>query len=321
MMIIVFLIIIGIVGLVKTFKNKKIKLLILGANGMLGSMVYFYFSHIKSFRVTGTYNKKKIKKEFINFNVEKFILNNSKYSNFFKSYDYIINCIGLIKPDTINNTLNTIKINSIFPFQLESCVKKSTKIFQINTDCVFSGINKKQNQYYFEDSLHDPLDVYGKTKSLGEINSNKIINIRTSIIGPEPYYSKSLMEWFFKEKKPISGFIDHNWNGVTTLTFAKIIEVMIRNKFFQINNFNISFVNKISKYELLIKMNKIFLNSKQSIIRTKTGNPINRVLNSNYKKLNDSISMFLYQKKNISIDEMLIELSSIISNYYKFYKK
>ena len=50
------------------------------------------------------------------------------------------------------------------------------KIFQIATDCVFDG--EKGN--YSELDSHNARDVYGKSKSLGEVNNKNFYNLRCS---------------------------------------------------------------------------------------------------------------------------------------------
>lgn len=306
---------IGMYGMKKTIKRKRV--LILGANGMLGSMVYFFFIKYTDHKIVGTYNKKKIHKNQIKFNAEKF-LEKKNYYTIFKNVDYVINCIGLIKPDTINNTEKAIKINSLFPYALEKSINKNCKVFQINTDCVFSGSSKIP---YNELSEHDPLDVYGKTKSLGEINSNKFINIRTSIIGPEPsIMRKSLYEWFISQKTEVRGFINHFWNGITTYEYAKILNYMINENYNKAINFNISYVKKISKYDLLRQINKIILNGKKNIVQVSTNSGVNRVLASNYSNINKKIAFSLYKKNIVAVEDMLTELKIILNDYYEFYK-
>lgn len=308
---------IGICGMKKISKNKNI--LILGANGMLGSMVYFYFKNFTNYNVIGTYNKRKIHKNLLKFEVENFISNCNKYNNLFYNTDYVINCIGLIKPDTINNTKNAIKINSLFPHVLDNFIKKKCLVFQINTDCVYSGHSKFA---YSENYDHDALDVYGKSKSLGEVSSNKFINIRTSIIGPEPTkYHKSLFEWFITQKSNINGFTNHYWNGITTYDFARIINIFIKNGLTDSKDFHISYVKKTSKYNLLNHINKLILKNKKKVFKLSTKNSINRVLDSDNKELNKKIANYLYNKNSIHIKDMLKDLNLILINYYKFYQK
>ena len=100
--------------------------------------------------------------------------------------NWIINCIGVIKPhidEKVPSSIeNAIKVNSEFPILLASAAKKiGAKVIQIATDCVYSGFQGS----YIESDLHDATDVYGKTKSLGEVPASNVMHLRASIIGPE----------------------------------------------------------------------------------------------------------------------------------------
>jgi len=146
------------------------------------------------------------------------------------SPDWIINCIGIIKPHINENNSSSVKnaiaVNSLFPHQLASAISNlKTKVLQIATDCVYSG----KEGGYTEKSPHDPLDVYGKTKSLGEVSSEQFFHIRASIIGPEYGRSTSLQEWFLSQPKnaEVNGFTDHLWNGLTTHHFALLAKAIV----------------------------------------------------------------------------------------------
>jgi dTDP-4-dehydrorhamnose reductase len=132
----------------------------------------------------------------------------------------------MIDESSSNSVLNAISINSIFPHKLaEAAELRGIKVIQIATDCVYSG-SKGQ---YDEDSPHDALDVYGKTKSLGEVRMENVYNLRCSIIGPERGSSKSLLEWVLHQPQDavINGYTNHLWNGVTTHAFTKICHAII----------------------------------------------------------------------------------------------
>jgi len=185
------------------------KILIFGSTGMLGSEVLKVFANEKNFIVTATYKNKyllnKLKKilnpslrkknKFIKFDVTNY--NTKSLKKCLGNNQYIINCIGVIKPyidEKNKKSKNALLVNSIFPHNLNEANKfhKNAKIYQIATDCVFSG--SKGN--YLENSEHDALDIYGKTKSLGEVSDKSFFNIRCSIIGNEIGNYKSLVEWF-----------------------------------------------------------------------------------------------------------------------------
>lgn len=129
-------------------------------------------------------------------------------------YDRIVNCIGLIKP-YCTNIEKAIRVNALFPHLLPE------GSIQIATDCVYSGYKGR----YVETDLHDALDVYGKTKSLGE--APHVNNLRCSIIGPEIRNHISLHDWILKQESA-KGFTNHLWNGITTYHFSKIVQGAIR---------------------------------------------------------------------------------------------
>jgi len=115
--------------------------------------------------------------------------------------------------------------------QATAKVLPMAKVLQIATDCVYSG--KTGN--YDEAAKHDALDVYGKTKSLGEVNARHVLNIRCSIIGPELKGRLSLLEWFLSQPTGarVNGYAHHQWNGITTLQFAELCVMLMRGRTLQ----------------------------------------------------------------------------------------
>jgi dTDP-4-dehydrorhamnose reductase len=162
--------------------------------------------------------------------------------------DYIINCIGVIKPFMKDSQKNAIKLNCLFPMILsEYCEKNGCKLIHITTDCVFSG----KDGGYTEDSIHDALDDYGKSKSLGESCQDKSMVIRTSIIGEEVHKQASLIAWVQSQKgKEVNGYTNHLWNGVTTKQYAKICSDIIDNDLYEEGLFHV-FSNPINKLDLV----------------------------------------------------------------------
>jgi len=263
------------------------KILVLGKTGMLGSMVYEHLKQSSKHTVVGTVREEKYtgKKETIKqFDVKKFLKKQDDFL-YLLNFDYIINCIGIIKPhckdtDPIG-VENAITVNALFPHMLSDyCKDFSVKIIQITTDCVFSG--KEKN--YTENSPHDALDVYGKTKSLGEVLSKNLLNIRCSIIGPELKTKFNLLEWFLSQNNDsqLKGFTNHLWNGVTTLQFAKLCLKIIENDRFtqfmkDTNLYHFVPNNAVTKYELFKLFQEVF---KKNVIVTpvKSEEKINRTL-------------------------------------------
>ena len=214
--------------------NKKI--FILGSDGMLGRYLYKYMSEIYDICQINR-NKYDVLKD--NFNeLKKILIPNT----------ILINCIGIIPQKNEKENKTYIKINSIFPNMLSVlCDELDIKFIHITTDCVFSG--KKGN--YIESDIHDEINIYGLSKSLGE--PNNITVIRTSIIGEELKSKKSLLEWVKSNNyKEIDGYIDYYWNGVTCLQLAKIINHIIKNDLYWKGVKHFFSPVTVSKYELIV---------------------------------------------------------------------
>ena len=291
------------------------KILVIGCTGMLGWQVLRSLQNLKNFKIYATYKNNyklsllkknlKINKNVIfkKYNIEK--KNNIKHLNF----KYIINCVGIIKPyideKNQNSIVNAIKINSLFPNYLVLNNKKS-KIFQIATDCVYDG--RKGN--YIEHDNHNPEDVYGKTKSLGELKYNNFYNIRCSIIGPELNGHKSLLDWFrlMPLKSKVFGYKNHSWNGITTYAFGKIICAIIKNNLNIPNAIHLLPKNVVNKYQLLKIFKKYF--SRQDIkIKSKNSHLyINRTINTIYKDINKKVWKLAGYKTIPTIENLVKEL-------------
>ena len=294
-------------------KCKKMKnILILGKTGMLGSMLYYQFSNQKNYRVFSTLRENTASDSMLNFDV---LQNNVSELSVFvikNKIEYIINAIGVIKPyckdDDVEGCKKAILVNSNFPYELSKLAKQtSAKVIQIATDCVFSG--KEGN--YNEDSSHDPLDAYGKTKSLGEVNDKSILNIRCSIIGPEKKAKVSLLEWFLnnRQNSPLNGFLHHKWNGITTLRFAKLIQQTIEKNLFNslLKESHIyHFVPKYSfnKFEMLVLFNKVFKKNFQINPTDAIGPVVDRTLSTKFNCLDEF--------SNLDFEKDLIELKEIM---------
>jgi dTDP-4-dehydrorhamnose reductase len=272
------------------------KILILGSTGMLGSQVLRALQKLKDFKIYATYkNNKKLsilKKTIkINSNVNfiKFKIDLQDKIEFSK-FNYIVNCIGIIKP-YINekeqlSILEAIKVNSLFPHQLIADDRK-VKVFQIATDCVFDGGRGN----YLESDFHNPIDVYGKSKSLGELKFQNFFNIRCSIIGPELEGHKSLLNWFrfLPSNSKINGFKNHHWNGVTTYAFGKVISGIIKSNLKIPQIVHLVPKNSVNKFNLLKIFKKLFLRQDIIILPVNSRDKINRTLKTMYTKLNKKI--------------------------------
>jgi dTDP-4-dehydrorhamnose reductase len=292
------------------------KVLILGVSGMLGSVVLDFISTKDDIKLVGTLRQKKLvdkyKKRYKNV---KFIVS-SPDNTPLKKIDYIINCIGVIKQKS-NDPHEMLLINSVLPYSIYDKAD-TAKIIQPATDCVFSG----KKGLYTEKDEHDTLDVYGKTKSLGEVNGKNFYNIRTSIIGPEAKSKVSLLEWFLSQKKntTVEGYANHYWNGITTLHFAKLCYAVI-SKDIKLPNL-IHFVpdDSVNKYQLLKLFSKTFGRPDIIIQKSKAEAKINRTLDTIYKNTNKELWKEMGYNNPPSIDLMIQELADYVKerNFYNW---
>lgn len=298
---------------------RGIKIGILGRSGMLGAMLTDYFKANSQYELTTTSRDKKVVQPGERyFEVEEFINNPDKF-NWLKKLDYLINAIGVIKPycqdDDIDGVRRAIKVNTLFPHVLAQYLKGSARIIQIATDCVYSGTVGG----YKEDSPHDAQDVYGKTKSLGEVlGEDHFLNIRCSLIGPERKNNLSLLGWFLNQKlgSQVSGFAHHRWNGVTTLQFARLCHAIVRERLFgdlvkasQVHHFVPN--PTITKHELLCTFQEIFKTNYRIKKVNNVGQPIDRSLRTRYKLLSQ-----VTEKKDIY--EVIKELADYMKQSKMF---
>ena len=164
--------------------------------------------------------------------------------------------------------------------------------------------------------FHDALDVYGKTKSLGEVNATNFYNIRTSIIGIDKN-KKSLLSWFLSKRKnsTVKGYLNYYWNGITTLQFAKLCHAIIEYNIKLPNLIHFVPANKLSKYQLLTIIAENF-NRKDIVINPhfdiNSNFKLDRTLNTNNKDLINFIWVLMGYKKAPTIQEMVKELADYV---------
>jgi dTDP-4-dehydrorhamnose reductase len=272
---------------------------------MLGSACLKVFDNDKSIEVLGTSRKSGDKLLLLDAKDDNVLVLLNEYHP-----NWIINCIGVIKPHineaSIDSIQNAIKINAQFPADLALYAKEtSARIIQIATDCVYSG----KKGMYIESDLHDATDVYGKTKSLGEIPFENIMHLRSSIIGPELGKSTSLLEWFLTQpyNAQINGFSDHLWNGITTHQFAKISLGLIKSNYFSHGVQHIIPGDIVTKANLLNIFSKTYNRKDIKINETRSSNRVDRTLSTNQKNFNLNIWELAGYKTPPGIAEMVSE--------------
>jgi dTDP-4-dehydrorhamnose reductase len=238
------------------------KILIVGANGMLGNMVVRVLAENLDNQVFGSV-RDDCWKNFFSLSVRNRIISGIDVMNFdvmsglFKDIapDLVINCAGVTKHNlNAEDALVSISINSLLPHQLANlCKSFGARMIHISTDCVFSG----KTGSYTENDMPDAWDLYGKSKLIGEVLYPHTITLRTSIIGHELQTKYGLLEWFLSQKNRCNGFAGAIFSGFPTVVLAQIIrDVIIPNAGLS-GLYNVA-TNPISKFELLSLIAKIY---------------------------------------------------------------
>lgn len=235
------------------------KFLVLGCNGMAGHLISLYLQE-QGHDVTGfaleksRLLNKSIAGDATDFPSLKKIIQEGKY-------DTVINCIGILNQFAENNHALATLLNSYLPhFVADAANEVDAQVIHMSTDCVFSG---KRGQYT-EDDLPDGTTFYDRSKALGELNDNKNITLRNSIIGPDINEKGiGLLNWFMHQSGEINGYTKALWTGQTTLQLAKTMEAAALER--ATGLYNTVPDTNISKYELVKLFNKYLRNDSLTI--------------------------------------------------------
>jgi dTDP-4-dehydrorhamnose reductase len=284
----------------------RIKVLVLGATGLIGHKVFNFLSTLNKYELYNISFRKKLNDKTIICDAR----NNKKFINTIKliSPDIIINCIGILINGANLNPENAIYLNAYMPHMLMNLSDEiNSKLIHISTDCVFSGEKKTP---YNEFDFKDGKDTYAKTKGLGEIINDRHLTLRTSVIGPElKTNGEELFHWFINQNKEINGFTKAIWSGVTTLVLARAVDWAINNK---INGlYHITNNKAIDKYSLLLLIKKY--TRKDIIINPFEGKIINKSFIDTRKLIDFEIPSYDQMVKEM-IDN--IKFNKIIYTHY-----
>lgn len=214
------------------------KVVVLGASGMLGSMVLSWLGRDSGLSLVATGRDaslfpamQQLAPGCVTRALDAESADVATLTGLLQGSEWVINCIGVIKPyikdDNPTQTQRALRVNALFPHLLAQTAEATgSRVLQIATDCVYSGLKGG----YREADPHDALDVYGKSKSLGEVHSPQMHHLRCSIIGPEPKAHVSLLDWFLGQPQGagVKGFTNHDWNGVTTLHYAQVCHGILK---------------------------------------------------------------------------------------------
>lgn len=279
------------------------KILVLGARGMAGHTIAIYLKEqgheVHAFaRKPFPYCETILGDAFDTPSLKKIVTTGR--------YDAIINCIGMLNQFANLAPEKSIFINSYLPHQIVAWLKDlPTRFIQMSTDCVFAG----NTGPYDEESYPDGRSYYDRTKAMGEVNDDKNLTFRNSIIGPDINVEGiGLFNWFMQQNSSVDGYTKAIWTGVTTLTLAKAMEraliVQLTGLYNLVNN------KSINKFDLICLFNKYFRNNELTINRS------DKLILDKTLVCKRTDFDFVVP----SYEQMIIEMKEWIDNHHELYK-
>ena len=232
------------------------RLLVLGANGMLGHAVLRWFAARPGYEVMGVLRRPEPASALAARVPGVQLLSGNDLHTAAEVRelldetrpDVVVNCIGVVKQLAgAENPHIAIPVNALLPHRLaRACMARGARLVHISTDCVFSGARGA----YTEDDMPDAEDLYGRTKLIGEVDYANAITLRTSIIGHELQGGHALLGWFLAQTGPVPGFSRALFSALPTVELARVIEEHVLPRPELHGVFHVAGPT-ISKYELL----------------------------------------------------------------------
>ena len=183
------------------------RVIVLGSRGMLGHMVFRFLSG-KDLDVMALDER---------WNPRNHVQLSQKLARL--KPDVCINAIGTRESDGRGSD-ELFWTNGSLPGVISKALPSDCKFIHASSDAVFSSIARGCQW----NAPRHPDTEYGRSKHLGELGMTRTHDwiIRCSLIGPERTSPKSLLSWFLLQQKPVQGFTNQRWNGITTLEWSQL---------------------------------------------------------------------------------------------------
>ena len=258
------------------------KILVFGASGMIGSAMLRVLSATPDWEVWGTLRSSATKRFFSGNQQDKLVsgVDVEKHDALVRIFarvtpDVVVNCLGLTKHHKeAEDPQQALLLNALLPHRMaDLCAVAGARLIHVSTDCVFAGT--KGN--YAEADAPDAVDVYGKSKHLGEVDYPHAITLRTSTIGHELQSAYGLLEWFLSQQGSCKGFNRAIFSGLPNTEFARVVRDVVIPRPELRGLYHVG-AEPIGKYELLKLIAKAY--GKQIDIVRDDDFSIDRSLNS-----------------------------------------
>lgn len=231
------------------------KIIVLGASGMLGNAVVRVLSESRNLEVYGAVRSEGVRRYFDGETAKRLRVGGDveqpdRLLELLADVkpDVVVNCIGLVKQlAEADDPLRAIPINALLPHRLARlCAVGGARLIHMSTDCVFSG----NRGMYSEEDAADATDLYGRSKYMGEVDYPNAVTLRTSIIGHELNGQRSLLNWFLSQEGWVKGYTRAIFSGLPTVELARVIRDFVIPKPELHGVYHVS-SQAISKYDLL----------------------------------------------------------------------
>jgi dTDP-4-dehydrorhamnose reductase len=238
-----------------------LKILVLGASGMIGHVMLRYFAQSPGYSVAGSVRSAHDMQLLPEALRARLVcgsdVDTDSLLQLFDQVrpDVVVNCIGVVKQAAeAEDALAAIPINSLLPHKLlRLCKLAGARLIHFSTDCVFSGAKGM----YRETDCADATDMYGRSKLLGEVQDPQAVTLRKSVIGPELAGAHGLLGWFLAQRGRTRGFTRAIFSGLTTLELARVLRdvVLPRTELHGVLHLA---AEPISKYQLLTLIARVY---------------------------------------------------------------
>lgn len=243
--------------------DKNEKLIVIGASGLLGSHIAKYYVK-KGVEVIATSQNHDLVETSPNLTILKLdILDSNAVKDVLTRYKphVLIHCAGITNVDYCeDNQDQAYKVNSYSVRPFSAYAKKNqAKFVYISTDHLFDG----EQALRTEETLPSPLNIYAKSKLLGEQISleecPETLIIRTNFFGKGLAWRHSFTDWLWshlKEKKKLTLFKDSFFSPIAIPHLIFLMNELIQKNAHKV--FNVCGSERISKYDFGIKFSDYF---------------------------------------------------------------
>jgi dTDP-4-dehydrorhamnose reductase len=211
----------------------KSRILVIGADGMLGFALMHFFSEA-GHRVTGTVRNARHQPKSLTaageiiagIDIGDFTLVQSVVENC--APRYIFNCTVVKTATDAESQLQMLRVNAFFPRWLDGMARSVGAHFvHFSTDSIFDGTPHP----HLESSAPDPLDFYAMSKCLGEVSGLAALTVRTSMIGRAKHGLNGLVDWALSsDTSTLEGYSGAIFSGLPVNRIGRYFVERIENE-------------------------------------------------------------------------------------------